>query len=237
MKKIYLTYDMEWSNDELLKWFYQKLDEYNVKATINVTHETSMLDVFRADDRIELGIHPNFNKLLNAESEIKYNEVIDNLKAIVPEAVTVRSHSLVKSNVISKLYADKGFTHESNIFIEPFYVSGCRAGGFRDCFNLIQVPISFEDDLYLNSCNKKEADWYLNMDNAALIFNFHPIHLFLNTDYMCRYEKAKPYYHNFNLLKSYINESGDGIFTFYDNLIKKAKIKGWKFDVIKNIIV
>lgn len=63
-KTICLTFDMEWGNDTVLEYFYKLLKRYDVSATIFVTHETKWLHQFREDDKIELGIHPNFNKIL-----------------------------------------------------------------------------------------------------------------------------------------------------------------------------
>ncbi|MCX4351269.1 MAG: hypothetical protein OSJ60_06490 [Lachnospiraceae bacterium] len=97
--KVYLIFDMEWGKDTTLEYFYKLLKRYDVPATILVTHQTKWLQVFREDPDIELGIHPNFNKLLSGELDTaNYREVIDNLLYIVSEAITYRSHSLAGSS-------------------------------------------------------------------------------------------------------------------------------------------
>lgn len=37
---------------------------------------------------------------------------------------------------------------------------------------------------------------------AYLMFGFHPIHMFLNTDTLYRYEDARPYFNDYSTLKS-----------------------------------
>lgn len=65
-ENIYLTFDMDWAIDEVLEDFYELLKKYRVTGTIHVTHETKMLEEFRGDRSLDLGIHPNFNPLLQS---------------------------------------------------------------------------------------------------------------------------------------------------------------------------
>lgn len=59
-RDIFLTFDMDWSIDEVLDDFYTLVKDAGVKATLNVTHQSDMLAKFRQDTDFELGIHPNF---------------------------------------------------------------------------------------------------------------------------------------------------------------------------------
>lgn len=37
------------------------------------------------------------------------------------------------------------------------------------------------------------------------MFGLHPIHVFLNTDTLCRYEDARPYFYDYSALKTMRN--------------------------------
>ena len=67
------------------------------------------------------------------------------------------------------------------------------------------------------------------------IFNFHPIHLFLNTETLERYYKIKKDYHNFNVLKKNRNTKNYGVLDFFKELMKAASDGGYEFDLIRNI--
>jgi len=65
-KTIYLTFDMDWAIDEVLEDFYNLLKKYRLVGTMHVTHETKMLKEFRRDGILDLGIHPNYNSVLES---------------------------------------------------------------------------------------------------------------------------------------------------------------------------
>lgn len=117
--KIFLTFDIDWCSDEVLSFTLDIIEKNNIKATFFVTHETKLLDRMRANPNIELGIHPNFNPLLNGDFRYGKNidEVVGYYKNIVPEAVSVRSHSLTQSGVIFPIFEKNNLIYECNTFI------------------------------------------------------------------------------------------------------------------------
>ena len=66
--KIFLTFDLDWCNDEVLENTLNLIEINNLKATLFFTHKTSLLDRINKNKNIEIGIHPNFNKLLDGKS-------------------------------------------------------------------------------------------------------------------------------------------------------------------------
>ncbi len=66
--KIFLTFDMDWACDELMDFLYDLLEEYGLAATIHITNPFKSLDKYKENGRIELGIHPNFNVLVDGNS-------------------------------------------------------------------------------------------------------------------------------------------------------------------------
>lgn len=64
-KKIYLTFDMDWACDEVMEFLYDMLELYDISATINITNNFRILERYKKNKKIDLGIHPNFNFLMN----------------------------------------------------------------------------------------------------------------------------------------------------------------------------
>jgi len=215
--KIFLTFDVEWATDEVLSYTLDILQEKNIKATFFCTHQTSLLDKMRENPNIELGIHPNFNFLLNGDFRYgkNYKEVIEYYLKIVPEAVSVRSHSLTQNSSILQAFSDFGLKYDCNLFIplnghienKPFYCCNNK---------LIRVPYFWEDDVYCSSNEKPDINEYISYIGPK-IFDFHPIHIFLNTENLSQYEKYKHF-----PSESYINKNRIGIKNFFQDLIKET---------------
>lgn len=225
---------MEWANDSVLEYSYHLLKNVDVPATIFVTHKTKWLEIFRNDPQIELGIHPNFNKLLLGESNgTNYKKIFDDLMRIVPGAVSYRSHSLTASSLFIAYAAQKGLKIDLNTYICPS--RGDCITPYRRSGMLI-VPFIFEDDLWLADTSKKHMSYYLSDEFDALrIFNFHPIQLYLNCESIERYEKAKVHNWNQAKLETYRNKDGCGIETVFLELIQKIKQMKLKMGLVKEL--
>lgn len=64
---IFLTFDIDWAHDDVLNDTIDLVEDAGVAATWFVTHDTPVLDKLRANSKFELGIHPNFNFLLEGD--------------------------------------------------------------------------------------------------------------------------------------------------------------------------
>jgi len=188
--KIYITLDVDWACDEVMCDTIELLERYNSKATFFITHTTPILNRLRQNKNIELGIHPNFNFLLNGSLEKgkDYREVISSLLKIVPEAKSVRSHSMTQNSNILQAFTDFELTHDCNHFIsvssqielKPWYLWN----------GLVRCPYFWEDDVHIiEKCNLSVYD-LINFAGLK-IFDFHPIHIFLNTEKLDRYEQTR----------------------------------------------
>jgi hypothetical protein len=118
-RKIFLTFDIDWCSDKVLSFLLDILEKYNVRATIFVTHDTYLLDRIRENNNIELGIHPNFNFLLNGDFRLGKNveEIIEYCLKLVPDAISVRSHSMTQSSTILSNFAQYGLKYDCNHYI------------------------------------------------------------------------------------------------------------------------
>lgn len=216
---LFLTFDIDWANDDVLNYCIDLLEVNSVKATFFVTHETHVLERLRKSDLFELGIHPNFNFLLNGDHRYgkNYKEVIDYYLNMVPDAVSVRSHSLTQSAPIVDEFIRRGLAFDVNLLLMylseielkpiPYYTEG-----------FTRLPYYWEDDTYIHYNQKVDIDKLVSRSGLK-IFDFHPIHVFLNTSDLRQYDDARPHLHNTNELINYRNKDFFGTNDFLVHLI------------------
>lgn len=236
-KTIYITLDMDWACDEVLSFAIDIIEENDIEATFFVTHDTPLLQRLRANKKIELGAHPNFNYLLTNQSKYSAEQIIKSIREIVPESISIRSHALTTGSMLSTLFFKYGFTRESNIYYyakntfipDPYY----------DVSGILRILHFWEDDCHCLAIEKGiENDWNAHRFLYYLgtkVYDFHPIHLFLNTCNIKDYYCAKGYIQKPDMLIKYKNELDIGSFMFFVNTIKAAKQNNFKFGLIRDI--
>jgi hypothetical protein len=216
--KIFITFDIDWASDIVLEYTLDIIEEHDVSCTFFVTHETPLLKRLRKNPKIELGIHPNFNFLLSGDFRYgkTFDEVIDYYFNIVPDAVSCRCHSLVQSSNILEGLSNKGIKFDLNLYLPP----EVTAHPFLH-FNkkILRLPHFWEDDIHALSGMKWNPMEFLNKPGLK-VFDFHPIHVFLNMEILDRYIKAKKYNNDYTKLKSFVNQTETGTKFFLENLIK-----------------
>jgi hypothetical protein len=218
-KKVFITFDLDWCSDDVLSYTLDIIETNNVKATFFVTHETGLLERMRKNKNIELGIHPNFNPLLNGDFQYgkNVNEVVQFYKKIVPEAISVRNHSLTQSSLILETFVKNNLKYDCNTFIP--YSSNIKLQPWVHWNqDLIKVPYFWEDDVHCIY----DWDWnmktYIDFDGLK-VFDFHPIHVVLNTEHMDRFEKSREHHAYYNELACHINIQHYGTNDFLRDLI------------------
>ncbi|MEZ5918576.1 MAG: hypothetical protein R3D66_01195, partial [Alphaproteobacteria bacterium] len=159
-------------------------------ATFFATHDTPVLEELRAVNTIEIGIHPNFNPLLREDGQKgrTAQSVLDDILTIVPEAKAVRSHSVVQSSFLWDMFAKAGLTHECNDFIH--HASQMQLKPWHVWNGLIKAPYFWEDDVACLYGEGFSTQSCLNREGLK-IFDFHPIHVYLNTETLDRYENSR----------------------------------------------
>lgn len=189
--RTFLTFDIDWAHDDVIHHAIDMVEAAGAPATWFVTHDSPVLERLRANELFELGIHPNFLPLLmrgDPAQGATAEEVVDRLLAIVPEAKSVRSHSLVSSGRLLQIFQKRGLTHDANAFLP------CWGGGplrpWADWFGMIRVPYQFEDDFWFENTDVSIAG-LLPKQAGICGYDFHPIHVFLNSEATDRYEAAR----------------------------------------------
>ncbi|PIE65033.1 MAG: hypothetical protein CSA26_05145 [Desulfobacterales bacterium] len=208
---IFLTFDLDWVCDDILADTISIVERADVEATWFITHYTPLLARLRENPKFELGIHPNFNNILAGSPDSvngeKAEDTVDKLLALVPEARSVRSHSMTQSSSLLTLFAEKGLSHDCNHFIPHQAELNLRPWLVWN--GLIKVPCFWEDDIAaLYGEDFLEVGELIHREGVK-VFDFHPIHVFLNTEDMMRYENSRDYHRYPEKLVGYQNR-GNG---------------------------
>ena len=223
---IFLTFDIDWASDGVIRRVAEQLVEAKIKSTWFVTHDSPILDFFRSrKDLFSLGIHPNF--LEGTSHGNSEEEILINLMNLVPEAKVMRTHGVYQyGNLLSKIVKLSPISIDSSIFlpemsnIKPF--EHLTPNG-----SLKRIPIFWADDYELL---KNGSDWnpekYFTQPGFK-VFLFHPIHIFLNTSNMDQYNQYK-----FKKITPNKNKS-NGVNTFFTRLINFINNKGYNSNFLK----
>lgn len=210
-----ITLDNEWAPDFMLSFVANILSKKSIKATWFVTNDSSFLETLKKNKLFEVGIHPNFAS--NSTQGEDPDSILDNLKKIVPEAKSSRSHSLFQSTHLFLKFDKHGIENDVSLFLPGIINSQPHYLKFA---NLYRFPFTWEDDIALLENDDLNISKY-NL-RGLQIFNFHPIHIYLNSNNLALYQKLKADIGIINLteknIKQYINK-GEGVKTFFLRLL------------------
>ena len=191
--KMFLTFDIDWANDEVIEDTHRLLSDYDVSGTFFATHKSPRINELCEDENLEVGLHPNFNNILNGTINGNSDKIISDLKLIIPKAKSVRSHSTTFSSVLCSSFAKQGLTHDVNFFIPDF--SEVELKPWLNWLGITMVPYFWEDDVACVEPNVSEVSSLVRR-HGIKVFDFHPIHVFLNTESLDRYERTRPLHQN-----------------------------------------
>ncbi|MEN8810586.1 MAG: hypothetical protein ABF272_04250 [Flavobacteriales bacterium] len=219
MKKIAFTLDIDWAPEEVIQYALTIFSLYKVKCTLFCTHESEVIK--NADKELfEIAIHPNFNDLLFEKKINVAEDTLDELLAIYPDAKGVRSHSLTQSSSLQLLFASKGLKYDSNNYLPTKDI----ISPYKCWTGMTRIPFHWEDDIHFLQGKSFTDEFDQNVKpNDCLVLNFHPIHVFLNTDKEETYKKEKLNYHNVKKLKEGINNDNVGTRDFLINQLERVK--------------
>jgi len=217
-KKI-LSFDIDWASDEVIQYTLDKVEKAGIKATFFVTHHSPILRVLEQHQLIELGIHPNFNKLFEFDGyKGRFEDIFDELLTYVPNPIVTRSHCLTNSAKWHNYYISKGIKFSSN-----YMAYGQHQKPYSHVNGLIECPIHFADDGHLLVIENGEIDIPESLllgknHNGLSIYDFHPIHIAMNTPNPMSYENTRHLHKDFNkiMTKKCITY---GVESIFDKLI------------------
>ena len=207
--KFGLTFDTDWVHQDAVEYVVSLLDKYNHRGTFFATNEYR---VFKESSfKHEVGIHPSFNQLLS-EGDSNYKSILDHLFNMYPQARGIRSHSLTTSSLILDYSHKLGLLYDSN----QYHPSGGEI--FLDYSKLYRFTHNYVDLGHLIDGTKLSLE-SINFSIEYLnIFDFHPIHIYLNTPDLKFYESVKKYTTHKDL-KLYRNVTKRGIGDLFLDLL------------------
>lgn len=207
--KVFLTLDIDWASDDVLNDTINLVEKNDVKATWFITHKTKVLDRLKENPKFELGLHPNFNFLMNSDyrNGADASEVLKRIIDIIPTAKSIRSHAMTQSSYLLDLFNKNGLIYDCNHYI-PEQIN-IELKPWKLWNNIIKVPYFWEDDINCVSMEKTPIEQLVKR-NGIKVFDFHPIHVFLNTERIERYNTAKMDSNNHDLLMSHRGEDKMG---------------------------
>jgi hypothetical protein len=188
---IAITLDIDWAPDFVIDFVAEKLLAQKVRATWFVTHQSPAVGRLRRyPELFELGIHPNF--LPGSTHGDQPEVILRHCLELVPEATSIRTHSLVQSTPLLSLIASQTpiktdvslyLPHTPNLRPVEFSWKGKT---------LLRIPFFWEDDLEME---RDQPLWrltpILGLGPGLKIFNFHPIHIYLNSADDLAYQRLK----------------------------------------------
>lgn len=214
-----ITIDTDWAPTECLCDMLTLLEVFQVPATIFATLGT-FPDILEGYD---LGIHPNFE--IDGDIAAMQREIARCLEAF-PNARGLRSHALFGS---SRLYMLIKEDFPQIEYISNYYIPADRMRPFIGRGGLPELPIFWMDSAHLFLSESIESEAILkDAERPGLkIFDFHPYHVFINTQNEAHAAEAMKVYHEPRELVEY-RRTGDGVAMLFCQLLERAKEENWK---------
>jgi len=182
---IVLSSDLDWAPAWATTEMVRRVVAAGCEISIFVTHDGPELPELRESAGVELGWHPNFHP--GSSHGETPGEVLDLLAGWVPHAKGVRAHGLVRSTALLEEYARRGLAYDSSDLMH-------RHPGLRPmpAWNgVVRIPIFWADDVEArHGGSYRLADVDVE-DRGLQVFEFHPIHVALNTSTLAGYEGFK----------------------------------------------
>ncbi len=186
-----ITLDVDWAPDFMIDHVAQILIDAQVKATWFVTHPSKAIDRLNSfNDLFELGIHPN--PLHGSTHGNTEDEVLTYTRKLLPQASSMRTHGLYQtSNWLIKAAKKYDIKIDVSLFLprathlQMHQIKWYGASIWR-------IPYFWADD---SEMFEKQPLWTpsdsLIKSPGLKVFDFHPIHIMLNTDRFEKYEYLK----------------------------------------------
>jgi hypothetical protein len=185
-----LTLDVDWAPDFMIDAAADALIARDVRATWFVTHASPAIDRLRErPDLFELGIHPNF--LAGSTHGDTPEAVVAHCLDLVPEATAVRTHCLLQSTPLhDALLAGGRIEVDVSLFLpRARHVEAVvqHSPGGR----LLRLPYVWQDNMEMYSPDPMWDVGAVLDGDGPRIFDFHPVHVWLNSAQFAPYERMK----------------------------------------------
>ncbi|MEZ5849025.1 MAG: hypothetical protein R3D68_00050 [Hyphomicrobiaceae bacterium] len=186
------------------------------RATFFCTNQYACL----SETRHELAPHPYLGE------EADWPRELSNMRRLFPDAKGWRSHSCVYSHILAEWVGRNGYQYVSTQ--DNLGAEGIEP--IRETFGVWQVPIYYMDNLdfsdvrFWGASSRKPFDREIivrSLQGAGLyVFDFHPIHLMLNSPSYEFYAAARDQFKSGAPIDS-LAFTGYGARSFFDELVNE----------------
>jgi hypothetical protein len=187
-----VTLDVDWAPDWCIRSVADILIRKQVKATWFITHDSPAIRELSCHSGIfELGIHPNFQP--NSTQGSFPEEIMCALMEIVPGAVSIRTHGLYQStSLFTVIQKQFGILNDVSLFLPKTPNIVPHTLHLSESQSILRLPYFWEDDIEMHC---PAPDFSLDSQEyhapGLKIFDFHPIHIALNSSRMSSYDDCK----------------------------------------------
>jgi len=182
-----LTSDMDWASEDCIQLLLETFADYPFKPTFFLTHASRVVAEAARENRIDLGIHPNF--LPQSSHGDDPQGVVAHVMKIVPDACGSRAHSYASSTHIINALVKAGIGYDSGpvLFLQQNLVPLRHGAG------LIHLPVFWEDDCHWESGKPWRFDLMREQfqQPGLKIIDVHPFFQALNVPDAEFYQKHK----------------------------------------------
>ena len=192
VKKYALTFDIDWAPDYAILKCCDLVENANCKATFFATHDTPINREIISRGH-NLGIHPNF--LPGSSHGTDVQTIISECLKYAPEAWCMRTHSLVQSSpLLQEIFGSfPQLKLDVSLLMHRSPFAHKTKWDF-DGVSFDRLLYNWEDDAQFSAFNMKEIPELFF--GELTVFDFHPIHVFLNSTDGSEYRKLKNQYAN-----------------------------------------
>jgi len=236
-----ITFDIDWAPDFAIEYVSNELSKKRIKSTWFVTHTSKAIEKLKTNELVELGIHPNF--LPNSSHGNTTNEIIKKMLEIVPNAKCIRTHGLYNSTYLYREIArNKTLEIDSSILMPEIPDLKPHTLYFEDAGSpLTRVPIFWEDDIEMYNPKKswdfKNEKYHVN---GMKIFNFHPLHIFINSNNMNIWNSLKNISNldklDQNVVNEYVNKDSKGVKDLFEEICEHISNKQGFSSTISEVV-
>lgn len=186
-KKYAITFDIDWAPDYAILKCLDLVNNANCKATFFTTHDTPINREI-TDCGHNLGIHPNFLPGSSQGSDVK--SIITQCLSYAPDAWCMRTHALVQSTpLLHEIFAS---FPQLKLDVSLLMHRSPFAHKVRwdfDGVSFERLLYNWEDDAQFSAFNQdKVPELFFG---ELTVYDFHPIHVFLNSTDGSEYRKLK----------------------------------------------
>jgi hypothetical protein len=181
------TSDSDWAPESMIEECVAVFRSAGVRFTPFVTHRSeAMRRTFRGCEH-DVGLHPNFNPGSTHGDTI--GGVVDHVVALWPEACAFRSHGYHDSSLISHTLYERGLRYDSNLCLHL----QSNLVPLRHWTGLTRFPVFLDDSVVAFRGEGWQLDSFVDKlrTPGLKIFNFHPVHVCLNTPVYSYYEERR----------------------------------------------